>query len=85
MLTVRQLTFLLYRQVSFDLLGTVLSGVVCPGPRSAYMRADKLSFMEEITDEQMKEYTPSQLLAILRQREHVSIWLPEKYLVCWAN
>ncbi|KAI1423849.1 hypothetical protein F5Y12DRAFT_798005 [Xylaria sp. FL1777] len=54
--------------VSFDCLGTVFSNEISPGPRSPEKRADKLSFFGEITPEQMRTYSPSQIATILQQR-----------------
>lgn len=50
----------------------MLSNEIKPGPRSPERRADKLNFFREITDEQMKTYSPSQIATILEQRENVS-------------
>ncbi|KAI3343990.1 hypothetical protein F4824DRAFT_494246 [Ustulina deusta] len=55
--------------VSFDFLGAVFSSEIRPGPRSPEKRANKLSFFEEITAEQMKTYSPSQVATILQQRD----------------
>ncbi|KAI1132959.1 hypothetical protein F5Y10DRAFT_291038 [Nemania abortiva] len=56
-------------QVNFDDLGTVLSNEINPGPRSSERRADKFNFLKEITAEQMKTYSPTQVATILEQRE----------------
>ncbi|KAI0486931.1 hypothetical protein F4859DRAFT_510713 [Xylaria cf. heliscus] len=42
--------------------------LVKPGRRSPEKRADRLSFLEEITAEQMYTYSPAQIATILRQR-----------------
>ena len=44
-----------------------------PMKRSPAARNSKLSFLEEISDEDLKRYTPAQLNQILTQRAHVSI------------
>ncbi|KAI0416193.1 hypothetical protein F5X98DRAFT_187647 [Xylaria grammica] len=59
------------KSVSFDFLGTVFSHQISPGPRSPERRADKLSFFEEITAEQMRTYSPTQLATILEQRDNL--------------
>ncbi|TVY75608.1 hypothetical protein LSUE1_G006293 [Lachnellula suecica] len=40
-------------------------------PRSPQSRLSKLEFLNEITNEQLKTYTPSQLSLILEQRSHL--------------
>ncbi|KAI0971785.1 hypothetical protein F4678DRAFT_461151 [Xylaria arbuscula] len=57
--------------VTFDSLGTVLCDVVSPGLRSPERRANKLSFLEEITAEQLSTYSPSQVVTILKQRDNL--------------
>ncbi|KAI1282530.1 hypothetical protein F5Y07DRAFT_411017 [Xylaria sp. FL0933] len=59
------------QEVSFDELGSALSNVVSPGARSPERRANKLSFFEEVTDTQMRTYSPSQVATILQQRENL--------------
>ena len=58
-------------QVSFDSLGNVFGNEIRPGLRSPERRASKLSFFEEISPEQMKTYSPTQVANILQQRENV--------------
>ncbi|KAI0017352.1 hypothetical protein F4780DRAFT_796531 [Xylariomycetidae sp. FL0641] len=41
------------------------------GPRSPEKRADKLSFLSELTPEQLQTYTPEQVATILKQRENL--------------
>ncbi|KAI0541480.1 hypothetical protein GGR58DRAFT_529155 [Xylaria digitata] len=57
--------------VSFDSLGAVFGNVISPGPRSPERRADKLSFFGEVTAEQMRTYSPTQLATILEQRDNL--------------
>ncbi|CAJ2506384.1 Uu.00g005140.m01.CDS01 [Anthostomella pinea] len=57
--------------VSFDLLGVSLSVMLSPGPRSAERRSDKLNFLTETPLDQLNNYTPGQVVTILRQREHL--------------
>ncbi|TGJ88136.1 hypothetical protein E0Z10_g656 [Xylaria hypoxylon] len=57
--------------VNFDFLGTVFSNAISPGPRSPERRADKFSFFGEITAEQMRTYSPTQLAIILEQRDNL--------------
>ncbi|KAH6724241.1 hypothetical protein BKA61DRAFT_687369 [Leptodontidium sp. MPI-SDFR-AT-0119] len=49
----------------------ILPESISPRKRSAAARADKLSFLTEISDEAMKSYTPEQLKIVLAQRAHV--------------
>ncbi|KAI8634688.1 hypothetical protein F5Y19DRAFT_121303 [Xylariaceae sp. FL1651] len=65
--------------VSFDLLGLVFSDEVTAGCRSAERRSNKLSFLEEITAEQMKTYSPVQIAIILQQRENLLSVLSEQH------
>lgn len=55
--------------VSFDFLGAVLSNGVGPGSRGPERRANRFSFFEEITTEQMSSYSPAQVAIILKQKE----------------
>ncbi|KAI1824838.1 hypothetical protein F4861DRAFT_530736 [Xylaria intraflava] len=59
------------QSVSFDALGTVLSDGISPGARSPEKRSHQLSFFEEITSEQLKTYSPTQIATILKQRENL--------------
>lgn len=40
-------------------------------PRSPESRMSRLAFLSEITDEQLKTYSPSQVARVLEQRSHV--------------
>ncbi|KAI0389280.1 hypothetical protein F5Y17DRAFT_462898 [Xylariaceae sp. FL0594] len=64
--------------VCIDYYGAVLSQEVRPGPRSAESRSHRFSFLEEITDEEMKSYTAAQLLTILQQRDKLREVLEEQ-------
>ncbi|KAI1180267.1 hypothetical protein F4777DRAFT_529406 [Nemania sp. FL0916] len=67
-------------QVCFDYTGAVLVREIgSAGPRSAERRANKFSFLEEITAEQMKTYSPAQLATVLKQREDVLDVLSKQY------
>ncbi|KAI1310949.1 hypothetical protein F5Y03DRAFT_391945 [Xylaria venustula] len=57
--------------VTFDGLGSVLCDGVSSGLRSPERRANKLSFLEEITAEQLSTYSPSQVATILKQRDNL--------------
>ncbi|KAI1107195.1 hypothetical protein F4804DRAFT_329484 [Jackrogersella minutella] len=57
--------------VSFDLLGASFAKNLSMRPRGPENRSDKLSFFSEITQEQLRSYTPDQIRTILAQREHV--------------
>ncbi|KAI1094491.1 hypothetical protein F5B19DRAFT_499462 [Rostrohypoxylon terebratum] len=59
------------RPVSFDLIGASFVNNLFTRPRSPETRSDKLSFLSEITSEQLSTYTPDQIRTILGQREHV--------------
>ncbi len=61
--------------MNFDLVGLLFGDKPQVKARSAQSRSDKLSFLKEITPEQMKTYTPDQIATILKQREHVSFSL----------
>ncbi|RYO82184.1 hypothetical protein DL766_004581 [Monosporascus sp. MC13-8B] len=65
--------------VNFDLLGLSFGDAPHAKARSAESRSDKLSFLKEITYEQMTTYTPDQIATILRQREHLLNVLSEEY------
>ncbi|RYP58104.1 hypothetical protein DL769_009108 [Monosporascus sp. CRB-8-3] len=65
--------------VNFDLLGLSFGDAPHIKARSAESRSDKLSFLKEITYEQMATYTPDQIATILRQREHLLNVLSEEY------
>ncbi len=58
-------------QERLDGLCDIFPGVRAPRPRSPMARLSKLSFLEEISDEQLKSYTPGQLRVILTQRSNV--------------
>ncbi|KAJ8123348.1 hypothetical protein O1611_g9613 [Lasiodiplodia mahajangana] len=58
-----------YRRSREGPASAVLSNDINPGPRSPERRADKLNFLKEITAEQMKTYSPTQIATILEQRE----------------
>ncbi|KAK8117967.1 uncharacterized protein PG998_006248 [Apiospora kogelbergensis] len=59
--------------VSFDCLGaSFMDRKPVPSPRGPALRADPLSFLTEITVDDLKSYTPQQLKTILEQRENVS-------------
>ncbi|ROT42067.1 hypothetical protein SODALDRAFT_347154 [Sodiomyces alkalinus F11] len=58
-------------KATFDETGDVLATQVKPRLRGPEARADKLSFFNEITSEQLQTYSAEQVAAILRQREHV--------------
>ncbi|KAI1369136.1 hypothetical protein F5Y08DRAFT_325541 [Xylaria arbuscula] len=62
---------LCHRPGHFDYLGNALGKEIRPGLRSPERRASKLSFFEEVTPEQMKTYSPSQVATILQQRENL--------------
>ncbi|KAI1116199.1 hypothetical protein F5Y14DRAFT_459677 [Nemania sp. NC0429] len=53
----------------FDFLGVVLSSAVSPGSRGPERRASRFSFFEEISGDQMSEYSPAQVAIILKQKE----------------
>ncbi|KAI0402925.1 hypothetical protein F4802DRAFT_617216 [Xylaria palmicola] len=60
------------RLVVFDSLGVLLlRPETIPGSRSPETRANRLSLFEEITSEQLKTYSPSQVATLLKQRENV--------------
>lgn len=50
----------------------MLSDGVSPGSRGPERRANRFSFFEEITAEQMSSYSPAQIATILKQKETVS-------------
>ncbi|KAI1811240.1 hypothetical protein GGS20DRAFT_563900 [Poronia punctata] len=52
-------------------IGEELTRLVQPGPRSAERRKDELNFIVEVTDEQLRGYTASQIMTILGQRKHL--------------
>ncbi|KAK7936673.1 uncharacterized protein PG986_015111 [Apiospora aurea] len=55
--------------VSFDLLGaSFVDRKPVPSPRGPALRSDPLSFLTEITVEDLKSYTPQQIKTILEQR-----------------
>ncbi|KAK8123934.1 hypothetical protein PG999_003852 [Apiospora kogelbergensis] len=57
--------------VSFDCLGaSFMDRKPVPSPRGPALRADPLSFLTEITVDDLKSYTPQQLKTILEQREN---------------
>jgi hypothetical protein len=62
-----------YSQVSFDLVGLSFGDHFGAGLRSAASRSDKLSFLREITPEELNTYTPAQVAIILEQRHHVGL------------
>ncbi|KAI0200461.1 hypothetical protein F4808DRAFT_161086 [Astrocystis sublimbata] len=45
--------------------------LIKPALRGPERRADKLSFLDEVTEEQLRTYSPGQLKTIMKQREHV--------------
>jgi hypothetical protein len=57
--------------VTFDRFGDQLLDLVKPASNGAEARSNKLSFLKELTPEQMATYTPAQLVTILEQREKV--------------
>lgn len=46
-----------------------------PSPRGPALRKDPLSFLTEISVDDLKSYTPQQIKTILEQREKVSSFL----------
>lgn len=67
-------------QSIFDDLGYILTRGLGTRKGSSKARQDKLSFLDEITAQQMLQYTPSQLGTILRQREMVISLLNNSFL-----
>lgn len=59
------------KQVSFDFLGQTFEAQMTLGKYGPDARADKYSFLREITNEQLRTYTPDQLVTILLQRDNV--------------
>ncbi|KAK8076702.1 hypothetical protein PG994_003974 [Apiospora phragmitis] len=58
--------------VSFDLLGASFADrKPVPSPRGPALRSDPLSFLMEITVDDMRSYTPQQIRTILEQRENL--------------
>ncbi|KAI1375862.1 hypothetical protein F4677DRAFT_446023 [Hypoxylon crocopeplum] len=57
--------------VTFDPLDESFIKELKVRPRGPESRSDKLSFLKEVTDEQLRSYTPDQIHIILAQREHV--------------
>ncbi|TRX90336.1 hypothetical protein FHL15_008701 [Xylaria flabelliformis] len=56
--------------MNVDSLEGALIREVKPGRRSPERRANKLSFFEEITAQQMYTYSPAQIATVLQQREN---------------
>ena len=56
---------------TFDALSDLFPKSQEPMKRSPAARISKLSFLEEISDAELKTYTPAQLSQILTQRAHV--------------
>lgn len=61
-----------WSQEKLDVLCDVLPKSIKPRKRSAAARLDKLSVLEEIGMENMKDYSGEQLHKILTQRAYVS-------------
>ncbi|KAI1742502.1 hypothetical protein F4680DRAFT_446066 [Xylaria scruposa] len=59
------------RLTDVDSLEGALIREVKPGRRSPERRANKFSFFEEITAEQMYTYSPAQIATVLQQRENL--------------
>ena len=57
---------------SMDELGSQLGDMVKPPMRGPEARADKYSVLNEMTPEQLKTYSPDQIVTLLKQRENVS-------------
>ncbi|KAI0550282.1 hypothetical protein F4679DRAFT_594938 [Xylaria curta] len=62
-----------------DSLEGALIREVKPGRRSPERRANKLSFFEEITAEQMHTYSPAQIATVLQQRENLLSVLSQQH------
>ncbi|KAK4662189.1 uncharacterized protein QC763_711400 [Podospora pseudopauciseta] len=58
-------------QIAFDQLGHNFSQQMTLGKHGADARSEKYSFLDEITREQLWNYTPEELKEILAQRDHV--------------
>ncbi|KAI8951970.1 hypothetical protein F4801DRAFT_247342 [Xylaria longipes] len=71
--------------MSLDSLEGSLSREVKPGQRSPQRRANKLSFFEEITAEQMYTYSPAQIATILQQRENLLNVLSQQHMASGAH
>ncbi|KAI1757747.1 hypothetical protein F4782DRAFT_140786 [Xylaria castorea] len=65
--------------MSVDSLEGALMREVKPGRRGPERRANKLSFLEEITAEQMCTYSPVQIATILQQRENLLSVLSQQH------
>lgn len=57
--------------VNFDLLGLSFSHKPIARPRGPEMRSNRLNFFNEITADEMKQYSPGQIATILKQRDHL--------------
>lgn len=69
------------KQVSFDELGERFAEEMTLGKFGAVARGEKLSLLNEMTQEQMSSYTPQQLRVLLLQREKVASIHPPALLV----
>ncbi|KAK3334034.1 hypothetical protein B0T19DRAFT_145170 [Cercophora scortea] len=64
--------------VVFDLLGQTFQNSMTLGRYGPDVRAEKFSFLKEITPAQLSSYTPHQLATILEQREKVARTISEE-------
>ncbi|KAK3692025.1 hypothetical protein B0T22DRAFT_446202 [Podospora appendiculata] len=65
-------------RVFFDLLGQTFQNKMTLGKYGPDARAEKFSFLKEITPAQLSSYTPHQLATILEQREKVAKAISEE-------
>ncbi|KAL2760925.1 hypothetical protein ACRALDRAFT_2093999 [Sodiomyces alcalophilus JCM 7366] len=75
---IRQMLAVGSKRATFDEIGDELAAQVKPRLRGPEARADKLSFFDEITPEQLRTYSAEQVATILRQREHVKKVIQEE-------